>query len=70
MPAEKLTPWFDWPVKPVRVGWYDVRRLISPGSYSGVQRMRWDGRHFWAPLGFLWMPFPGDQWRGLAEKPR
>lgn len=32
MPAEKLTPWIDWPQKPVRVGWYDVRVRIADAA--------------------------------------
>lgn len=66
MPAEpKLTRWFKWPTKPVRVGWYDVR---------WYPRLYWDGRVFATrPPGELRMEFlirPGDQWRGLAEKPK
>ena len=67
-PMPKLTPWFDWPVKPVREGWYDVRLLITDGTphYGRLRREYWNGRAF--ERAGLW-PWHGDQWRGLAEKP-
>lgn len=34
MPAEKLTPWIDWPQNPVRVGWYDVRARVIGGWFT------------------------------------
>lgn len=71
MPAEKLTPWIDWPTKPVRVGWYDVRVRIA-GVWLKT-RLRWNGRRFVDVQGRnnpLMPLMPGDQWRGLAEKPK
>ena len=73
MPAEKLTPWFDWPVKPVRVGWYDVRLDLGFGEYGPPYRLRWNGEGFWRRADCRpvdeWRLLSGDQWRGLAEKP-
>ena len=73
MPAEKLTPWIDWPTKPVRVGEYDVRLCLSPGEYARGHRLWWNGSGFYPdskcrPMD-EWLLLSGDQWRGLAEKP-
>lgn len=75
MPAEKLTPWFDWPTAPLRVGWYDIRfRQLSEGApteeYEDVGRFNWNGARFVSATGFSLGLIPGDQWRGLAEKPK
>jgi len=75
MPAEpKLTPWIDWPAKPVRVGPYDVRLFIRPGEYGPPCRLRWNGNGFWSRADCRpmdeWRLLRGDQWRGLAEPPK
>lgn len=64
----KLTPWFDWPVKPTIEGWYDTRM-----QWFGTvieRHLWWDGTDFWDNFDHTdrWWYCPGDQWRGLAEK--
>lgn len=70
MPAEKLTPWFTLPEKPTLEGWYDFRYAMGSDEYSRVLRFRWDGARFVTSGGRAIEEFFGDQWRGLAEKPR
>lgn len=68
----KLTPWFDWPVKPVLPGLYDVRLVVGPkgsGMHNDLGRCHWDGAEFANALGFVPVVMDGDQWRGLAERP-
>src|SRR5690606_24977607 len=72
MPAERLTPWIDWPQKPVRVGWYETRMAWFGTTLE--RRLWWNGVDFWdsddCGPGFQYMFSPGDQWRDLAEKPK
>jgi hypothetical protein len=64
----KLTGWFDWKVRPVREGWYELRGwLIGDGErfyWNGSQWGHWNGPHrpeYW----FQFAEDAGDQWRGI-----
>lgn len=71
MTDPKLSPWFDWPVKPTLPGWYDTRMLWF-GTMREA-RLWWNGTDFWdsddCGPGYQWWCGPGDHWRGLAERP-
>lgn len=72
MSKPKLTPWFNWDVRPTRKGTYEV----SIGTGETAWRL-WTGRE--------WLAFRGSpecarverivglqpcEWRGLAEPPK
>lgn len=64
----KRTPWFPTHIKPVHVGRYEARF----GGHEFVWRFWWNGKEWCTKRGggpSSVFPWPGDQWRGLAEKP-
>jgi hypothetical protein len=70
----KRTPWFLWPTRPVRVGWYEMRGYCldegTPMFWNGSQWGYWmphpaSDTHLWCH----WADDERDEWRGLAEKP-
>jgi hypothetical protein len=63
----KHTPWFAWPIRPVRAGWYEVQ---SP-NFDHF-RLWWNG-YDWqylkpgrGPFIATWL-MDGDEWRGLVK---
>lgn len=84
MTKQRLTPWFPASVKPVHVGYYEVRNESymhwnSKGRLVGRKSRYWNGKKWLTTdpkghLGFISEPsimgsHPSQQWRGLAEKP-
>lgn len=60
-----VTTWFDYPVRPLHVGEYEVQvSVLAP-----VIRMRWNGLVWTDPFDRTPAPFQQYRWRGLAEKP-
>ena len=76
MSKPKLTPWFESPNKPVRVGVYEVCGFHGHGQ---PRFQYWDGGRFRmrtnTPLeafekrSFSTI-FPNPTWRGLAKEPK
>jgi len=67
---EILTDWFQYPVKPVRRGYYEFRGWC----YTAIVKMYFNGHTFgWHdPSDGMWVELAdddGDEWRGLASKP-
>ncbi|MCR4300669.1 MAG: hypothetical protein NUV51_03590 [Sulfuricaulis sp.] len=68
MSEPKVTPWFQWPTRPVRVGWYDFIGFLM----SDTKRMYWNGSQwgYWFDCDWIHVAdCATDRWRGLAEKP-
>lgn len=74
---EKMTPWFDADVKPVRRGLYECSRLEYRTRVT--RRLHWNGR-IWTyaadiPYGMrtgqiaCMFKRDNDKWRGLATNP-
>lgn len=68
------TPWFKWPTRPVRVGWYEMQGYCldvgTPMFWNGSQWGYWmphpaSNDHLWCH----WADDERDEWRGLAKKP-
>jgi hypothetical protein len=63
----KLTEWYPAHIKPVRIGWYEVRSSVVPEG----EMMFWDGGLLWwtgRGGGVFCGPLvPGDMWRGLTK---
>jgi len=62
----RLTPWFRWPIHPVREGWYDFRGV----NLTGIHRMYWNGWQFGYWLRSDWIHVAGDssdEWRGMQR---
>lgn len=67
------TPWFQWPTRPVNVGWYETRgRSLDSGT-----PMFWNGQQwgYWMQhpasetnLWVHWADDDTDEWRGLTRK--
>jgi hypothetical protein len=62
----KVTPWFRWPVRPVRQGWYDFRGFMVEDMryyWDGKQWGEWDRGGHWVHLADC----ATDEWRGLTK---
>lgn len=70
MTQAKFSPWYSAKkFHPMHVGWYDYKGV---GIYQC--RAFWTGKKWlWTPKGDdvhgMWV-CRGDEWRGLAEKPK
>jgi hypothetical protein len=67
----KKTSFFPAAINPVRVGTYEV--VFQGNSDENVVLIKWVGTR-WTTLGgrsteFGDPNYPGDRWRGLAERP-
>ena len=68
----KRTPWHPWPMRPARVGWYEIRGYnVDSGTllcWNGTQWGYWteslyEGHDAWVH----WSDDHLDEWRGLSE---
>lgn len=60
------TPWFRWPARPVREGWYEFRGLFL----ADRTMMYWNGHQFGYWHGKNWIYLADDNdaaWRGLTK---
>lgn len=64
--ATERTPWFRWPERPAREGWYEFNGFMIEGVvmkfWNGNQWGTWEDG-FWTHLADC----ATDRWRGLTE---
>jgi hypothetical protein len=67
----KVTSWLPYDVKPMHVGWYDVRMARGSQVPQPTSNSYWNGRSFQLnPTDYRrFFLTPGDKWRGLAFDP-
>lgn len=75
-PARELTEWFPADVKPVHIGYYEVKRGGGICPSFGIHQLRWTGSEwqYACDLGFSHKggfarmdSASGDKWRGLRS---
>lgn len=71
--APPRSAWYSWRIKPVRVGWYEIRY----GRENGIYPADPDGLRYWDGRAWLFGPGEGqclmgdheaDAWRGVASE--